>query len=149
MNQIHKTKKTIVVVALALMLLLALAACGGGKSAGNDTPAAPAAPAAANAPAVEAPAAAEKPAVQDNTDWATQLVGTWKEVDINASYTFNADGTGAEGLSSASFAFDWTLSGSTLKLSYSAADVAEYEIQLDGNTLYINEDGTDFEYERQ
>ena len=121
MNHKQKTKKTIITIALATILVLMLAACGGGNNSAS----------------------------QDTSDLATQLVGYWEEVDIDNSYTFNADGTGNEVFEDNVWDMTWTLEGDTLTMDFPDTGVEEYKIIIKGDKLTVKNSPYDYEYIRK
>ena len=81
----------------------------------------------------------------------SQLVGIWDEVDIDNTYTFNADGTGEEYYAGDTWEMEWKLNGTTLTLDFFDAGVEEYEIEFVDGTLFVRDpsDDTEFEYTRR
>ncbi|GHU65769.1 hypothetical protein AGMMS49983_14080 [Clostridia bacterium] len=79
---------------------------------------------------------------------ASQLVGNWAEVDIDNTYTFNADGTGSEYFEGDSWDMTWTLDGNDLTLDFPETGVEEFTISLKGDTLKVKNLVT-YTYKRQ
>lgn len=77
------------------------------------------------------------------------LVGTWKEVSVDATYVFRADGTGSESWGGGAYDMTWELDGNTLTADFGEGDIEKYKIDLDGDILVVHIDGTDFEFTRQ
>ena len=78
---------------------------------------------------------------------STPLVGVWEEVDIDNIYTFNADGSGSEYFEGNSWDMTWTLNGDILTMNFIESGIEEYEIFLDGDTLFVYDEDSDTEYE--
>lgn len=72
------------------------------------------------------------------------IVGTWTADSVVATeYTFNADGTGSRSVAGVTQAFNYTLDGETLKVTYQIiggiSNSEEYKVVLDKDTLTMGE----------
>jgi hypothetical protein len=88
-------------------------------------------------------------APKDTTNWSDQLVGYWEEVDINNSYTFNADGTGNEVYENITWDMTWTLNGDVLTMDFPDTGVEEYSIIIKGDKLTVKNTPLNYEYIRK
>ena len=92
-----------------------------------------------------------KASPKKSTSETSGLVGKWKEVDVDNTYTFNADGTGREYYDGESWDMKWTLNGTTLTVDFGSEGIEEYKITLNGEKLTVvdTSDNTKYEYTRE
>jgi hypothetical protein len=75
-----------------------------------------------------------------------KLIGTWKEIDVDETYQFNADGTGKEVLYGSTYNFKWSLDGDKIKFDFADVSDETVSIKFEGNTLILD---NLFEYQKQ
>ena len=80
---------------------------------------------------------------------SSSIVGVWDEIDIDNTYTFNADGTGKEYFDGTTWKMTWVLDGDWLTMDFPETGVEEYRITLDGDWLVVHNPDIDFEYVRR
>ena len=161
MNRNKKTLRLVLIVALAAVMLMMFAACGSkatradfnelvdkvgsadigevlgidglpdGAATGSDKP------------------STASSAVAGDDSLEKQLLGNWSEVDIDNTYTFNADGTGIETYEGETWDMTWSLNGDVLTMDFPATGVEEYSITIRGNKLTVHNPVVAYDYIRQ